>query len=103
MIVEFSGEAIEWRGPAPFVFVTVPPETSKEIKAISSQASYGWGVIPVIACIGVTEYSTSLFPRNGIYLVPVKSKVQKAEDVKVGDSIAVRIEIEVRSFDPWQR
>lgn len=26
MILEFEGEAISWRGPAPFVFVPVPPE-----------------------------------------------------------------------------
>ncbi len=43
--------------------------------------------------IGATEYTTSLFPKNGGYLVPVKVVVQKAEGVKVGDVVNVRLEL----------
>lgn len=93
MTVEFVAEAIWWRGPAPFVFVPIPSDQSNEIKEISSQVTYGWGCIPARAKIGNTEYTTSLFPKNGIYLVPVKVAVQKAEGVQVGDQVAVRIEI----------
>jgi hypothetical protein len=93
---EFSAEAISWRGPAPFVFVPVPLELSDEIKAISNRVTYGWGVVPVLATIGDTSFSTSLFPRNGVYLVPVKSAVQKAESVSIGDTLNVRIEIAMR-------
>lgn len=93
MVLEFVEEAIEWRGPAPFVFVPVPPEMSAEIKAISSYVTYGWGVIPAKVRIGETEYSTSLFPKSGLYLVPIKAIVQKAENVKVGDIVTVRLEI----------
>jgi hypothetical protein len=93
MILEFSGETIEWRGPAPFMFVAVPPAQSAEIKAISAQVTYGWGCIPVKACIGGTTYTTSLFPRDGIYLVPVKVAVQRAEKVGFGDTVKVRLEV----------
>lgn len=93
MILEFTGEAIEWRGPAPFVFVPIPDDLSADIKAISSQVTYGWGVIPAEVKIGETEYKTSLFPRQGIYLVPVKVVVQRAEGVKVGDVVDVRLEV----------
>ena len=93
MVREFDGEAISWRGPAPFVFVPVPPELSAEIKALSSRLTYGWGVIPVSVQIGRTEYTTSLFPKDGAYLVPVKIKVQKAEGVGVGDSVRVRLDL----------
>ena len=93
MILEFIATAIEWRGPAPFVFVPVPPDLSAEIKAISSQVTYGWGCIPVVARIGDTEYTTSLFPKNGIYLVPIKVKAQKAENVTVGDDVALHLEV----------
>lgn len=93
MILEFLGEAISWRGPAPFVFVPVPPELSDEIKAISARVTYGWGVIPVVAQIGETSFSTSLFPRKGVYLVPVKVVVQRAEGVEVGDLVSVRLEV----------
>ena len=93
MNLEFSAIAIEWRGPAPFVFVPVPKHLSAEIKAISNLVTYGWGCIPVVAQIGKTEYKTSLFPKDGIYLVPIKVVVQKAESVSVGDTISIRMEI----------
>jgi hypothetical protein len=93
MVLEFSGEAIWWRGPAPFVFLPVPADVSAEIKSVSAQVTYGWGVIPVTATIGNTEYTTSLFPKNGIYLVPIKVAVQKAENVNVGDIVTVSLEI----------
>lgn len=93
MVLEFEGEAIWWRGPAPFVFVPVPPDLSAEIKAISKEVTYGWGVIPVAARIGQTDYTTSLFPKDGAYLVPVKVAVQRAEKIEVGDQVHLRIEI----------
>jgi hypothetical protein len=96
MVFEFEAEAISWRGPAPFVFVPVPPEISDEIKSVSKAITYGWGVIPVIARIGGTTFTTSLFPRQGIYLVPVKVLVQKAEQVDIGDLVIVRLEIDLR-------
>ena len=96
MVFEFEAAAISWRGPAPFVFVPVPPEISDDIKSVSKAITYGWGVIPVIARIGGTTFTTSLFPRQGIYLVPVKVLVQKAEQVDIGDLVIVRLEIDLR-------
>lgn len=93
MVIEFSGRIIHWRGPAPFLFVPVPQEQSRDIKAISNMVTYGWGVIPVYARIGKTEWKTSLFPKDGLYLVPVKMSVQKAEELDVGDEVTVRLEI----------
>lgn len=93
MVIEFSGRIIHWRGPAPFLFVPVPQEQSRDIKAISNMVTYGWGVIPVHARIGKTEWKTSLFPKDGLYLVPVKMSVQKAEELKEGDEVTVRLEI----------
>ncbi len=92
MIVQFGGEAIHWRGPAPFVFVPAPDDVAAEIKAISSMVTYGWGCIPVAAQIGGTKFTTALIPRNGTYMVPVKMVVQKAEGVRVGDWVEVSLE-----------
>jgi hypothetical protein len=73
-----------WRGPAPFFFVTVPAQQSRDIQAISSLVTYGWGVIPVHVRIGKTEFTTSLFPKDGRYLVPIKKVVQVAEKLGEG-------------------
>jgi hypothetical protein len=93
MIIEFKGEIIYWRGPAPFLFVAVPEKPSGELKTISSMVTYGWGVIPVHVRIGKTEWSTSLFPKEGRYLVPIKKSVQKSENLGVGDSVTIQLEV----------
>lgn len=93
MIIEFSGKIFTWRGPSPFYFVTIPAERSRDIKAISGMVTYGWGVIPVHVRIGKTEFQTSLFPKDGRYLVPIKAIVRKAENLEEGDTVSLRLEI----------
>ena len=95
VILEFGGEIIEWRGPSPFLFVEVPDEQSAAIEHVSSLVTYGWGCIPVRARIGATDFRTSLFPRAGAYLVPVKVAVQRAEGVGRGDEVSVRLDLDV--------
>ena len=93
MEIEFSGKIIFWKGPAPWFFVAVPAKQSRDIKAISNMVTYGWGVIPVHVRIGKTEYTTSLFPKDDRYLVPIKASVRKAENLEKGNKVTVRLEI----------
>jgi uncharacterized protein DUF1905 len=93
MVIEFSGKIWYWRGPSPFFFVTIPAKQSSNIKAISQLVTYGWGVIPVHVRIGKTEFTTSLFPKDGKYIVPLKASVRKAENLEEGDKVTVRLEI----------
>ena len=93
MIIEFNGKIIFWKGPAPWFFVTVPAKQSRELKAISGLVTYGWGVIPVHVWIGKTEFQTSLFPKDDLYLVPIKVSVRKAENLEKGDKVTVRLEV----------
>ena len=94
MDIEFSGELWYWRGPAPFHFVTVPEEGSATIRATSPRTSYGWGVIPVTVDLSGTVWTTSLFPRDGRYLVPIKDAVRKATGVALGDVVTLRLTID---------
>jgi hypothetical protein len=93
MNIEFNGKIFIWRGPAPWFFVAVPADHSHDIKAISNLVTYGWGVIPVNVRIGKTEYQTSLFPKDGLYLVPIKASVRKAEKLEEGDNVTIRLEV----------
>ncbi|HEY3311810.1 MAG TPA: DUF1905 domain-containing protein [Anaerolineales bacterium] len=93
MIIEFIGIIWYWRGPAPWYYVTVPAGQSSELKAISGIVTYGWGVIPVVVRIGKTEWSTSLFPKDDRYLVPIKASVRKAENLEVGDTVTLQLEV----------
>jgi hypothetical protein len=85
----FTGEIFYWRGPSPFHFVAVPEDESAELHAISSLVTYGWGMIPVVGTIGRTEFTTSLFPKDGGYLVPLRAAVRKAEQLDLGDNIRI--------------
>lgn len=91
--IEFNGKIWYWRGPAPWYFVTVPEEQSNDLKAIVGLVTYGWGMIPVYVQIGKTEWKTSLFPKDGLYIVPIKLSVQKAENLEEGDEVTVRLEV----------
>jgi len=91
MELEFTGDVWEWRGPSQFYFVTVPKEESAELESLSSHVTYGWGMIPVEVTIGVTRSTTSLFPKYGGYVVPLKSAIRKAEGIDVGDTVNVRL------------
>ncbi|WP_328462290.1 DUF1905 domain-containing protein [Actinoplanes sp. NBC_00393] len=84
----FSGEIIEWRGPAPFYFVAMSEADSAELKEEARELIY-WGQVPVQAVIGRTEFRTALFPRDGRYLVPLKDAVRNAEGIGEGDVVAV--------------
>jgi hypothetical protein len=88
-----SGEIWYWRGPSPFHFVTVPPDAAAALRAVSTAVTYGWGMIPVHARIGDTAWTTSLFPRDGGYVVPVKDAVRSAEGLGAGDTVTVRLAI----------
>ena len=93
MIIEFSGDIWYWRGPSPFYFITVPADQSGSLKAISGIVTYGWGMIPVEVRIGKTGWKTSLFPKDGSYVVPIKATVRAAEKLEEGDCVSVRLEI----------
>ena len=93
MRIEFGGTIWHWRGPAPFYFVTVPDEESRELKAVSGAVTYGWGMIPVTARVGATTWKTSLFPKDGRYLVPLKDAVRRAEGLAEGDDVSVVREV----------
>ena len=95
MDLEFSSEIWFWKGPAPWYFVTVPDEECDELEATSAFVSYGWGMIPVAARIGGTEWTTSLFPKDGRYVVPLKARVRKAEELDSGDSVTIRLTVDL--------
>jgi hypothetical protein len=93
--LQFSGEVWFWKGPAPHHFVTVPDEECGALEAAAPFVSYGWGMIPVAAELGATAWTTSLFPKDGRYIVPLKAWVRAAELVEVGDVVTLRLAVDV--------
>jgi len=95
MDLEFSGEVWFWKGPAPWHFITVPETGSRELESTAGLVSYGWGMIPVTARIGRTTWTTSLYPKDGCYVLPVKTVVRRAEGLDVGDTTTVYLTVAV--------
>ena len=93
MLLEFEAEVIQWRGPAPYYFVPVPEPLCEDLRVAARDVSYGWGVIPVTVRIGGTSWTTSLFPKDGGYLVPLKDRVRSAEDIAEDDVVEVALTV----------
>jgi hypothetical protein len=93
MNIAFAGHLIEWRGPSPYYFVPVPDEQCADVREVAATATYGWGVVPVEARIGEAVFTTSLFPKDGGYLLPVKSAVRTAQGLSAGDAVNVEMTI----------
>ena len=92
-MLTFEADIIEWRGPPPYLFSPVPDHLVGEVHYAAREASYGWGMVPVTAQIGATEFTTSLFRRGDTYVLPIKVAVQRAEGLGLGDRIAVTMQI----------
>jgi hypothetical protein len=91
--LEFTNDIWFWRGPSPFHFVTVPEEECLDISTIAASVTYGWGMIPATVSIGATEWTTSLFPKNGVYIVPIKKLVRDAENLEIGDNVTIKLRL----------
>jgi uncharacterized protein DUF1905 len=91
--MEFTGELWHWRGPSPYHFVTVPEDVCVGLRAVSGVVSYGWGMIPVTGRIGKSAFKTSLFPKDGGYVVPIKDAVRRAEKLTLGDIVTLELAI----------
>jgi hypothetical protein len=93
MKFSFEGTLWFWRGPAPWHFVTVPPEECEAIAEVARAVSYGWGMVPVVVRAGRTEWSTSLWPKSDGYIVPIKTAVRLAEHLELDDVVMLQLEI----------
>ncbi|WP_022800901.1 DUF1905 domain-containing protein [Deinococcus ficus] len=89
--LQFTGDLWQWRGPAPHYFVRVPDDLCPFLKDAAALVTYGWGMIPVTVGIGAAEYDTSLFPKEGGYLVPVRADVRQAQALTEDQPVQVTL------------
>lgn len=89
--LSFRGALWYWRGPAPHYFVRVPDDHCAALRAAARLVTYGWGMIPVTVGIGGVEYDTSLFPKDGGYLVPIRTDARTAQALDEDQDVTVRV------------
>ena len=95
MELVFAGVIWEWRGPAPYHFVSVPEDECEQLSETAAAVTYGWGMIPVAVEVGETRWTTSLWPKDGGYVVPLKDTVRRAEGLELGQDVTVRLTVDV--------
>ena len=57
--------------------------------------TYGWGMIPVEAGIGSIRWTTSLWPKDGLYILPVKTWVRRTGGLELGDVVTVQLSVDI--------
>lgn len=85
--------------PASWYFLTLDGELGESLRGMAlmrrleTGAKHGWGSVKVVATIGKTTWSTSMFPHkeSGGYILPVKAAVRKAEGIVPGDVVDVTV------------
>ena len=92
---EFDAELWLYDGDAAWHFITVPQDISDEIDERTVGQKAGFGSVPVHVTVGVTTWSTSLFPdsKRSAYILPVKKDVRRAESIEAGSQVSVRLEL----------
>ncbi|HLK25440.1 MAG TPA: DUF1905 domain-containing protein [Caulobacteraceae bacterium] len=93
LAIGFESEIIYWRGPSPFFYAPIPMDLADKVREAARVASYGWGCVPVEASIGDIVFTTSLFPKDGTYLLPLKVAVRRKANITAGDVISVEMTI----------
>ena len=96
LTIRVTGELVEWRGPAPFHFVRIEGSLADEIRDISREVTYGWGMVPVLVSFREQRWTTSLWPRHGGYMLPVRDAVRHATALELGDEVDLELEIVAR-------
>lgn len=96
----FDGPLFYWRGPAPYYFVRVPPGTAEELADVAADVTYGWGMVPVEVTVGRYRWETSLWPKEGGYLVPIRAQVRRDLELEVDQVVSVHLTIAPRADRP---
>lgn len=93
MQLEVTGEVVAWRGPAPHHFLRLDGDAADLVAQTAAMVTYGWGMVPVRLRLGSTSWTTSLWPRDGGYMLPLKADVRRREGVALGDVVTVSVEV----------
>ncbi|MDJ0349531.1 DUF1905 domain-containing protein [Cryobacterium sp. PH29-G1] len=93
----FEAELWEWSSSTSWVFVSLPTDVTDEIRERSTLPRRGFGSIPVSVSIGGTQWTTSVFPdsQRDTYVLPLKKAVRTKEQLDVGDTAAVVVDIDL--------
>jgi hypothetical protein len=89
-------EVVLWPGAqGAWHFAYVDKKQSELIRKAYTGPRRGFGGVRVAVTLGKTKWETSIFPdsRSGVYILPLKTSVRRAEGIMAGDTIAFTLNI----------
>ena len=91
----FKAKVWIYAGPTAWHFVTLPKKLAAEIQMFHGQQKKNFGSIGVAACIGKTQWKTSIFSdtESGSFVLPLKADVRKKENIAAEKTISVALYI----------
>ena len=95
----FDAELWIWdaRRDDSWTFLSLPADASDEIRDLAEAGAprRGFGSVPVRVSIGGSTWQTSVFPdgARGVYVLPIKRAVRRAEGIEAGDVAGVTVEV----------
>ena len=97
MRYRFTCELRRWEARVrdDWYFVELPPEASAEIHEwADALPRAGFGAVKVVARVGGTSWSTSIFPSaSGVYSLVIGARVRRAEGIEPGDVVEAEVEL----------
>lgn len=92
---KLKSKILVYQGPSAWRFLAIPKKQGAEIKKKFGAHAKGWGSLPVSVTVGKTTWETSIFPdkKSGTYLMPLKAKVRKAEEIEDEDTVKFTLKI----------
>ncbi len=93
--IKYEFSAIPWQHgeSGGWHFVSLPTETSTEIRKMFKAEEEGWGRLKATAKIGNTEWKTAIWfdTKMNTYLLPLKANIRKKEGIVIGEKIELVI------------
>ncbi len=84
-------------------FISLPIDTSKEIREALQWQEEGWGRMKVVAEIGEIQWKTSIWfdTKMQRYLLPVKAEIRKKSNIKCDQDITLSLMHKKARLEPW--
>ncbi len=90
MDLTFDAEIWLWR-EGPWHFVTVPRWPALEDRA--EERASGFGSVKVLVTLAASTWSTSVFPSEEAFILPVKKPIRRAAGVEAGDTVRITLSL----------
>jgi hypothetical protein len=67
------------------------PQCAEIVRQLASAVTYGWGMAPRRGSARRSRWRTSLFPKDGGYVLPLRDSAPNKEEIALDDNVHARL------------